>query len=65
MPFHALSHSERATYQARKKLLEHIGNILRTKAVEREKTRMDDEISSGRRSKYWLNKIKYWFDEMF
>ncbi|XP_065925603.1 ankyrin repeat and MYND domain-containing protein 1 isoform X10 [Magallana gigas] len=51
MPFHALSHSERATYQARKKLLEHIGNILRTKAVEREKTRMDDEISSGRRSR--------------
>ncbi|XP_078310811.1 ankyrin repeat and MYND domain-containing protein 1-like isoform X2 [Crassostrea virginica] len=51
MPFHALSHSERATYQARKKLLEHIGNILRTKAVEREKSRMDEEISSGRRSR--------------
>ncbi|XP_048745481.2 ankyrin repeat and MYND domain-containing protein 1-like isoform X4 [Ostrea edulis] len=51
MPFHALSHSERATYQARKKLLEHIGNILRTKAVEREKMRMDEEICSGRRSR--------------
>ncbi|XP_062566386.1 ankyrin repeat and MYND domain-containing protein 1-like, partial [Saccostrea cucullata] len=51
MPFHALSHSERATYQARKKLLEHIGNILRTKAVEREKMRMDEEVSSGRRSR--------------
>ncbi|KAK3094715.1 hypothetical protein FSP39_005371 [Pinctada imbricata] len=51
MPFHALSHSERGTYEDRKKVLKHIGDILRTKAVEREKTRMEEELSSGRRSR--------------
>ncbi|XP_069103770.1 ankyrin repeat and MYND domain-containing protein 1-like [Argopecten irradians] len=51
MPYHALTHAERETYNARRKLLAHIGDILRTKAVERERRRLEDEISRGKRSR--------------
>ncbi|KAL3848172.1 hypothetical protein ACJMK2_019046 [Sinanodonta woodiana] len=50
MPYHALTHDERETYNARRKLLAHMGDILRTKAVEREKKRHENERSEGRRS---------------
>lgn len=49
-PYHALTHSQRETFINRRKLLEHIGDILRTKAVEREKRRLDDEQRDGVRS---------------
>ncbi|KAL4220009.1 metal ion binding [Mactra antiquata] len=49
-PYHALTHSERETFINRRKLLEHIGDILRTKAVDREKRRLDDEQRDGVRS---------------
>jgi hypothetical protein len=48
MPYHALTHAERDTYNARKRLLEHLGDILRTKAVERERMRLDDENSQDK-----------------
>ncbi|XP_021351487.1 ankyrin repeat and MYND domain-containing protein 1-like isoform X4 [Mizuhopecten yessoensis] len=51
MPYHALTHAERETYNARRKLLAHIGDILRTKAVDRERRRLEDEISLGKRSR--------------
>lgn len=51
MPYHALSHAERDTYNARRRLLAHVGDILRTKAVEREKRRIDRESRDGKRSK--------------
>ncbi|XP_052104362.1 ankyrin repeat and MYND domain-containing protein 1-like isoform X1 [Mytilus californianus] len=51
MPYHALTHAERDTYNARKKLLEHLGDILRTKAVERERFRLEDDNSQGIRSR--------------
>lgn len=55
MPYHALTHAERDTYNARKKLLEHLGDILRTKAVERERFRLEDDNSQGIRSKsLWI-----------
>ena len=50
MPYHALTHAERETFNARRKLLAHLGDILRTKAVEREKKRAEEEEMSGRRS---------------
>ncbi|XP_052215690.1 ankyrin repeat and MYND domain-containing protein 1-like isoform X2 [Dreissena polymorpha] len=49
-PYHALTHAERETFINRKKLLEHIGDIMRTKAVEREKRRLEDEHLDGVRS---------------
>lgn len=49
-PYHALTHAERETFINRRKLLEHIGDILRAKAVEREKRRLDDEQREGIRS---------------
>ncbi|XP_052783756.1 ankyrin repeat and MYND domain-containing protein 1-like isoform X3 [Mya arenaria] len=49
-PYHALTHAERETFINRKKLLEHIGDIMRDKAVEREKRRLDDEERVGIRS---------------
>ncbi|KAK7484268.1 hypothetical protein BaRGS_00024517, partial [Batillaria attramentaria] len=50
MPYHALTPQERETYNARKKLLAHLGDILRGKAVEREKKRREEEERIGRRS---------------
>lgn len=50
MPYHALTHAERETYNARKKLLAHVGDILRDKAVTREKTRHEEEKRRGLRS---------------
>ena len=51
MPYHALTYTERETYNARRKLLAHLGDILRTKAVDREKRRMLEEEERGVRSK--------------
>lgn len=51
MPYHALTHAERETYNARRRLLAHVGDILRTKAVEREKKRLAFEDERGVRSK--------------
>merc|ERR1712154_468098 len=50
MPYHALTHAERETYNARKKLLAHVGDILRNKAVEREKKKNYNELTEGIRS---------------
>ncbi|ESO88630.1 hypothetical protein LOTGIDRAFT_125797, partial [Lottia gigantea] len=50
MPYHALTHAERETYNARRKLLGHIGDIMRVKATEREKQRMEDELREGLKS---------------
>ncbi|XP_076453911.1 ankyrin repeat and MYND domain-containing protein 1-like isoform X2 [Babylonia areolata] len=50
MPYHALTHAERETYNARRKLLAHMGDILRTKAVDREKRRLLEEEERGVRS---------------
>ncbi|GFN73997.1 hypothetical protein PoB_000050300, partial [Plakobranchus ocellatus] len=50
MPYHALTHAERETYNARRKLLAHIGDIMRNKAVEREKRRTLEEEKVGSRS---------------
>ncbi|XP_070173269.1 ankyrin repeat and MYND domain-containing protein 1-like isoform X2 [Littorina saxatilis] len=50
MPYHALTHAERETYNARRRLLAHVGDILRTKAVEREKKRLAFEDERGVRS---------------
>ncbi|GFS05544.1 ankyrin repeat and MYND domain-containing protein 1-like [Elysia marginata] len=50
MPYHALTHAERETYNARRKLLAHVGDIMRNKAVEREKRRMMEEEKAGSRS---------------
>ena len=52
MPYHALTPAERETYNARRKLLGHLGDILRTKAVEREMVRMEEEEQEGCRSKF-------------
>ena len=43
MPYHALNPVERDTFNARRQLLAHIGNILREKAVEREKVRFEED----------------------
>ena len=51
MPYHALTYTERETYNARRKLLAHLGDILRTKAVDREKRRILEEEERGVRSK--------------
>ena len=51
MPYHALTHAERDTYNARRKLLAHMGDILRGAAVKRERERLDHEAMSGLRSK--------------
>ena len=50
MPYHALTHAERETYNARRRLLAHIGAILRNKAVEKERQRLEEEEREGRRS---------------
>ncbi|ELT97476.1 hypothetical protein CAPTEDRAFT_221453 [Capitella teleta] len=51
MPYHALTHAERETFNARRKLLSHMGDILRMKAVEREKMRLEQEEAAGHRSR--------------
>jgi hypothetical protein len=53
MPYHALTQAERETFNARRKLLAHIGDILREKAVEKEKLRIEEEELLERRSKWW------------
>ncbi|XP_071484320.1 ankyrin repeat and MYND domain-containing protein 1-like [Diadema antillarum] len=50
MPYHALTHAERDTYNARRKLLSHLGEILREAAVRRERERLDKEDREGIRS---------------
>ena len=50
MPYHALTHAERETYNARRKLLAHLGDIMRVKAVERERRRLEEEERAGSRS---------------
>ncbi|XP_071797994.1 ankyrin repeat and MYND domain-containing protein 1-like isoform X4 [Asterias amurensis] len=50
MPYHALTHSERDTYNARRKLLAHLGDILRGAAVKRERQRLEMEEFGGNRS---------------
>lgn len=54
MPYHALTPAERDTYNARKRLLAHVGDIMRVKAVEREKQRIADEEKVGVRSELHL-----------
>ena len=51
MPYHALTHTERDTYNARRRLLGHLGDILRQKAVDRERMRLYEEEMEGRGSK--------------
>ena len=51
MPYHALTHAERETFNARRQLLAHLGDILRGKAVERERARLEAEERIGRNSK--------------
>ncbi|PVD19092.1 hypothetical protein C0Q70_21651 [Pomacea canaliculata] len=50
MPYHALTHSERETYNARRKLLAHIGDILRDKSVKKDMHRLKDEENKVARS---------------
>ncbi|XP_077987266.1 ankyrin repeat and MYND domain-containing protein 1-like [Glandiceps talaboti] len=50
MPYHALTHAERDTYNARRKLLGHMGDLLREAAVRREQERLEAEEQDGRRS---------------
>ena len=52
MPYHALTQAERETFNARKDLLAHMGDILREKAVERERQRLQMEDGQGKLSKY-------------
>lgn len=57
MPYHALTHSERETYNARRKLLAHIGDILRDKSVKKDMHRLKDEENKVARSKYASNSL--------
>ena len=52
MPYHALTHAERETFNARRRLLAHMGDILRIKAVENEKRRIAEEQFMGSRSMF-------------
>ena len=47
MPYHALSYSERETYNARRRLLAHMGDVVRQKCIERERKRLEDELVQG------------------
>lgn len=49
-PYHALSYQERDTYNARKKLLSHFGNLLREAAVKAEREKLRLETRYGIRS---------------
>lgn len=58
MPYHALNPAERLIYNSRRELLAHIGSVLRLKAVEREKRKIEEEQRSGDTSgKQNLNKF--------
>ncbi len=48
MPYHSLSQTERETFNSRKQMLEHLGSVLRAKAVEQDRSTWEDE--EGRRS---------------
>ena len=50
MPYHALTPAERETFNARRRLLAHLGDIIRQKATEKERQRLEDEERMGRRS---------------
>ena len=50
MPYHALSPAERETFNARRGLLSHLGELLRISAVAKEKERMHEERQQGRMS---------------
>ena len=50
MPYHALTPAERETFNARRRLLAHMGDILRCKAVDRERQRLEEEERQGMRS---------------
>ena len=52
MPYHALSYAERETYNARRRLLGHMGDVVRQKCIERERKRMEDEIAAGLQCEY-------------
>ena len=43
MPYHALNAAERETFNARRQLLFHMGNLLRAKAVDRERQRFEED----------------------
>eukprot|EP00794_Sanderia_malayensis_P010982 gene10982-12145_t len=45
-PYHALSALERACHNTRKEVLEHLGNLLRTAALKREKEMLENELSN-------------------
>ncbi|XP_039250283.2 ankyrin repeat and MYND domain-containing protein 1-like [Styela clava] len=49
-PYHALSYHERDTYNARKRLLAHFGNLLREAAVKVERDKLKQETKFGVRS---------------
>ena len=52
MPYHALTPAEREMFNARRRLLAHMGDILRMKAVERERVRLEEEDRIGMRSEF-------------
>lgn len=47
VPYHALAPADRETFNARKRLLEHLGHLQRQKAVERETKRFQTEDELG------------------
>ncbi|XP_078613135.1 ankyrin repeat and MYND domain-containing protein 1-like [Branchiostoma floridae x Branchiostoma japonicum] len=49
-PYHALTHAERDTYNARRKLLAHLGELLREAAVAREREILEQDERDGRKS---------------
>jgi ankyrin repeat protein len=51
VPYHALTGSERETFNARHKLLEHIGHRLRQQAIEQERQRLLEEEKAGKLSR--------------
>lgn len=50
-PYHALSYQERDTYNARKRLLSHLGSLLRDAAVKMERDKLRRESRFGVRSR--------------
>ncbi|XP_033096142.1 ankyrin repeat and MYND domain-containing protein 1-like isoform X2 [Anneissia japonica] len=50
MPYHALTHTERDTYNARRRLLAYLGDILREASVRKEKERLVLNERDGLRS---------------
>ena len=45
-PYHALNALERACHNARKDVLEHLGHLLRTAALKREKQMIEAELKA-------------------